>query len=368
MPVTDYLNLISSAITWSDVNSVKSSSPSPSSTLISTSSVASSTSSSASPLLSSTASSIITFTPSLSSLITANSHTSLYLLNYHNESIIAINGTSSSPGSPLPSPSASHSTGSSTGSPTSSYLSPSSLSTHSPTSSPFLPGLYNDSESTLFFNITTNGTLYDSQDEASYRSLIFTLITSLTLGALILSTVIGNLFVMVAIWIDRNLQNIQNYLVASLAAADFMVACLVMPLGALYEVQGEWSLGSLLCDIWTSADVLCCTASILHLVAIALDRYWAVNSVTYMHSRSPTKICSIILSVWSVALIVSIGPILGWKDPDYERRVTIEKRCLISQHMGYQIFATISTFYGPLMVILFLYWRIYKVRRKKRFS
>uniref|UniRef100_T1K090 G-protein coupled receptors family 1 profile domain-containing protein n=1 Tax=Tetranychus urticae TaxID=32264 RepID=T1K090_TETUR len=286
MPVTDYLNLISSAITWSD-------------------------------------------------------------------SIIAINGTSSSPGSPLPSPSASHSTGSSTGSPTSSYLSPSSLSTHSPTSSPFLPGLYNDSESTLFFNITTNGTLYDSQDEASYRSLIFTLITSLTLGALILSTVIGNLFVMVAIWIDRNLQNIQNYLVASLAAADFMVACLVMPLGALYEVQGEWSLGSLLCDIWTSADVLCCTASILHLVAIALDRYWAVNSVTYMHSRGS---------------IVSIGPILGWKDPDYERRVTIEKRCLISQHMGYQIFATISTFYGPLMVILFLYWRIYKVRRKKRFS
>lgn len=39
-----------------------------------------------------------------------------------------------------------------------------------------------------------------------------------------------------AIIIERNLQNVANYLVASLAVADLMVACLVMPLGAVYEV------------------------------------------------------------------------------------------------------------------------------------
>lgn len=43
--------------------------------------------------------------------------------------------------------------------------------------------------------------------------------------------------------------------------------------GAVYEVSHEWALGPELCDMWTSSDVLCCTASILHLVAIALDRY-----------------------------------------------------------------------------------------------
>lgn len=36
---------------------------------------------------------------------------------------------------------------------------------------------------------------------------------------------------------ERNLQNVANYLVASLAVADLFVACLVMPLSALYEVS-----------------------------------------------------------------------------------------------------------------------------------
>lgn len=73
--------------------------------------------------------------------------------------------------------------------------------------------------------------------------------------------------------LERHLQSVANYLILSLAVADLLVACLVMPLGAVYEVSKQWLLGPALCDMWTSSDVLCCTASILHLVAIATDRY-----------------------------------------------------------------------------------------------
>lgn len=48
---------------------------------------------------------------------------------------------------------------------------------------------------------------------------------------------VGNVFVIAAIILERNLQNVANYLVASLAVADLLVACLVMPLGAVYEVK-----------------------------------------------------------------------------------------------------------------------------------
>lgn len=72
-----------------------------------------------------------------------------------------------------------------------------------------------------------------------------------------------------------------------------------------------------------------------------------------------------IILVWSVALIVSLAPQFGWKDPDYMDRITLQQRCLVSQDVSYQIFATCSTFYVPLLVILALYWKIFQTARKR---
>lgn len=102
------------------------------------------------------------------------------------------------------------------------------------------------------------------------NTIVYILSVSLILGILTCLTIIGNVFVIAAIIMERNLRTTANYLVLSLAVADLMVACFVMPLGAVSEIRQQWSLGTLLCDIWTSADVICCTASILHLLAIAL--------------------------------------------------------------------------------------------------
>uniref|UniRef100_A0A1I8PAG8 G-protein coupled receptors family 1 profile domain-containing protein n=1 Tax=Stomoxys calcitrans TaxID=35570 RepID=A0A1I8PAG8_STOCA len=115
----------------------------------------------------------------------------------------------------------------------------------------------------------TSGNMTNPEDVGE---LIRMAATSVVLGLMILITIIGNVFVIAAIILERHLQNVANYLVASLAVADLFVACLVMPLGAVYEISQGWILGPELCDIWTSIDVLCCTASILHLVAIAVDR------------------------------------------------------------------------------------------------
>lgn len=87
----------------------------------------------------------------------------------------------------------------------------------------------------------------------------FNFILALILIMLMLTTAIGNLFVIVAILIERNLRTIGNYLVLSLAIADLLVACLVMPLAGIYQILQSWTLGVALCDVWTSADVFCCT-------------------------------------------------------------------------------------------------------------
>ncbi|KAH0948447.1 hypothetical protein HN011_009180 [Eciton burchellii] len=209
------------------------------------------------------------------------------------------------------------------------------------------------------FNQTANATAEDPffGDVSMYLKAI-------VLFLVILVTIIGNMFVMAAILMERNLQSVANYLIISLAFADLMVACLVMPLGAVYEIKSEWSLGPALCDIWTSCDVLCCTASILHLVAIAVDRYWAVTDINYIQVRNSRRIGILIATVWVVSLGISIAPYLGWKDPDYLDRIA-EGTCLVSQNSAYQIFATCATFYVPLLIILALYWKIFQAARKR---
>lgn len=71
-----------------------------------------------------------------------------------------------------------------------------------------------------------------------------------------------------------------------------------------------------------------------------------------------------ILVVWALSFLVSIAPLLGWKDPKWEFRLN-NLQCIVSQDLGYQIFATVSSFYFPLLVILVLYWRIYQTARKR---
>lgn len=72
-----------------------------------------------------------------------------------------------------------------------------------------------------------------------------------------------------------------------------------------------------------------------------------------------------IFLVWAVALVVSVAPLFGWKDAEFLDRVNIQQRCLISQDVSYQIFATCATFYVPLAVILIVYWKIFQTARRR---
>ncbi len=58
--------------------------------------------------------------------------------------------------------------------------------------------------------------------------------------------IIGNLLVIIAIFSEFALQNVQNWFVASLAVADLTLGIFVMPFSLAQEVMGYWIFG----DIW----------------------------------------------------------------------------------------------------------------------
>jgi hypothetical protein len=85
--------------------------------------------------------------------------------------------------------------------------------------------------------------------------------------------VVGNVLVILSIFTYRPLRDAQNAFVVSLACADLAVTVFVMPFNVANYVQGFWGFGSVWCSAWLTLDVLTCTASILNLCAIAVDRY-----------------------------------------------------------------------------------------------
>ncbi|XP_026881984.2 5-hydroxytryptamine (serotonin) receptor 1A a [Electrophorus electricus] len=189
----------------------------------------------------------------------------------------------------------------------------------------------------------------------------YQVVTSLLLGALILLAVFGNACVIAAIALERSLQNVANYLIGSLAVTDLMVSVLVLPMAALYQVLNKWTLGQEICDIFISLDVLCCTSSILHLCAIALDRYWAITDpIDYVNKRTPRRAAVLISLTWLVGFSISIPPMLGWRKP--EDRANPDA-CTISQDPGYTIYSTFGAFYIPLILMLVLYGRIFRAAR-----
>lgn len=183
------------------------------------------------------------------------------------------------------------------------------------------------------------------------------MLISLTLAVITTLTTLLNSAVIIAICTTKKLHQPANYLICSLAVTDFLVAILVMPLSIAYIVMDAWTLGYIICEIWLSIDMTCCTCSILHLCVIALDRYWAItDAIEYARKRTVKRAGMMILTVWTISIFISIPP-LFWRS---NHNMNNQNSCIIEHdHVIYTIYSTFGAFYIPLTLILILYYRIY---------
>ncbi|KAA0720007.1 5-hydroxytryptamine receptor 1A-beta [Triplophysa tibetana] len=231
--------------------------------------------------------------------------------------------------------------------------------------------LYRDMEETnetisLFLNDSGSDQQIDNVTLPVKVTLSYQISTSVLICALILCSIFGNACVVAAIALERSLQNVANYLIGSLAVTDLMVSVLVLPMAALYQVLDKWTLGQVTCDIFISLDILCCTSSILHLCAIALDRYWAItNPIDYMKKRTLKRAALLITVTWLVGFSISIPPMLIMKSQPKSKAEDMAnpEACMISYDPWYTIYSTFCAFYIPLILMLVLYWRIFKAAR-----
>lgn len=203
---------------------------------------------------------------------------------------------------------------------------------------------------------------------------------------------VGNAAVITVFYRERRLRKRTNYYIVSLAMADFLVGLLGIPFAVLASVGLPRNLYG--CLLTLSTLVVLCTISIFCLVAVSVDRYWAIlyplaysrnvrtktaigeyfqkSHHTIIEYKSVVviitiRLVSIVLGIislcWVCGIFVGFLPLLGWRASS----AGPTQACLFVQVMNYDylVFLYFATIILPAMLLLLFYAHIYTVIMKQ---
>ncbi|XP_019570286.2 D(4) dopamine receptor isoform X2 [Rhinolophus sinicus] len=209
-------------------------------------------------------------------------------------------------------------------------------------------------------------------------------------GILLIGAVLaGNTLVCVSVAAERALRTPTNYFIASLAAADLLLALLVLPLFVYSEVQGGvWLLSPGLCDALMAMDVMLCTASIFNLCAISVDR-WAAHllapplaawprpspgpaphsttrrfvavtvPLSYNSQSWGGRQLLLIGATWLLSAAVAAPVLCGLNDA----RGRDPAVCRL-ENRDYVVYSSLCSFFLPCPLMLLLYWATFRGLRR----
>ncbi|XP_012343074.1 octopamine receptor beta-2R-like isoform X2 [Apis florea] len=205
---------------------------------------------------------------------------------------------------------------------------------------------------------------YSSPSGEQKLSVPVTIVKGCVLGSIIVTAVFGNLLVMVSVMRHRKLRIITNYFVVSLALADMLVAMFAMTFNASVQLTGKWLFGYFMCDVWNSLDVYFSTSSILHLMCISVDRYWAiVKPLKYPIIMTRRLAAYMLLACWILPAFISFMPIfMGWYTTP-ENSMHRQKHpdlCEFKVNKIYVIFSSSISFWIPCTIMTLTYFAVFK--------
>ena len=110
-----------------------------------------------------------------------------------------------------------------------------------------------------------------------------------------------------------------------------------------------------MCNIWATLDVLNCTASILHMCVMSVERYLAICHPLFHRKRRHSffqKVGIKIALVWLISIFLSsLLFTLGQVIPE---AVYLDRACRV-QHVYFQVYGSIFAFFIPLAIVVISY-------------
>ncbi|XP_011867075.1 PREDICTED: adenosine receptor A2b-like isoform X2 [Vollenhovia emeryi] len=174
--------------------------------------------------------------------------------------------------------------------------------------------------------------------------------------------VFGNGLVIVVFSKERKLRRRTNYYIVSLATADLLVGLFAIPFAILASIGLPTNLHA--CLFTVSVLVVLCTISIFCLVAVSVDRYWAIlYPMGYSRTVRTKTAIGIICVCWVAGTLVGFLPLFGWNAGE-----TSDHRCMFMDVMDYDylVFLYFATIIFPALLIAAFYAHIYRVIVKQQ--
>ncbi|CAM4725701.1 unnamed protein product [Leuciscus chuanchicus] len=178
-----------------------------------------------------------------------------------------------------------------------------------------------------------------------------------------LAAVTGNFLVIVIVAATKTFHTVTSVLIINLAISDFLVGIGVMPFVAVSIMNNGWVNYNDLCLYVGYTSSVYCTASVLTLAAIALDRYFSiVDCLRYGSRCTIRRTGSVVIWIWLQAMLTSCPPLLGWSNISF---VAPMYSCAVNwaKSPSYTVIMASLSFLLPAIVILFCYVKIVRVAR-----
>ncbi|XP_003705802.2 adenosine receptor A2b [Megachile rotundata] len=169
--------------------------------------------------------------------------------------------------------------------------------------------------------------------------------------------VFGNGLVIIVFSKERKLRRRTNYYIISLATADLLVGLFAIPFAILASIGLPTNLHA--CLFTVSVLVVLCTISIFCLVAVSVDRYWAIlHPMGYSRTVRTKTAIGIICVCWIAGTLVGFLPLFGWNAGEKSNQ-----KCIFTEVMDYDylVFLYFATIIFPALLIAAFYAHIYRV-------
>ncbi|XP_034622883.1 trace amine-associated receptor 9-like [Trachemys scripta elegans] len=177
----------------------------------------------------------------------------------------------------------------------------------------------------------------------------------------------GNLMVSIAYFKQHHSPT--NFLIASLACADFALDMTVLPFSTVRSVETCWYFGEIFCRFHCCLDVSFSLASVFHLCFISVDRYVAVNYPLIYAVIFTVPVSGIFIAVaWTFSLMYSFSVVYtGAHDEGLQELVSTlscEGSCQIFFNKTWVVVSSLLYFI-TFSAMIALYSKIFAVAKRQ---